>query len=179
MLKISQHQYSSRCKKIFFFIKFSKNEIDDSPWGFGFFINTSPIIWKTFTEKSHGSTEYDSLSHTQSVTPLTIELYATYLFAEEEDQKNPLRIAIDGGFVFRISDTKDFSELEKKIYLKTNQSTFPGLFAGFNFHFSGTRAYIYGNLISKGGNSPVKGLTGFNLIASIGLSATIADLGKK
>ncbi len=150
-------------------------------WGYGIFVNSTPMIWQTDTAKSKNSNVYDSLTDIRSVTPITIEAYLSFTIINVKSQSNPVRISFDFGPTFKYLGGDKLKSSERKFYLGSQQTCWVGVFCGLDLRFSGSHAYFYANYIPAiGKNSAnIDGLTQFQIIGGLGLAANIADLSKK
>ncbi|MGZ7136243.1 MAG: hypothetical protein ACXVHY_10230, partial [Methanobacterium sp.] len=148
-------------------------------WGWGAFVNTTPLIWQTNIKKLN--TPVDSLTITKTVVPFTFEGYFSYTPINTHSVKNPVRVTLDMGITLKTLGGDQLSNSERRYFTGSSQDFYAGLLFGVDLRFAGSHAYFYTTYIpSLGKNSAnINGLTGVQLIGGIGLAATIADLSKK
>ena len=153
-----------------------KRNADGSGWGWGTYVNATPMNWKTFRYSSVGSDVRDSVSVVRQVTPITWELYLSRTLLFMKSWRNPCRITVDMGAAAKYLGDNAMSADDHKLFLGTTQDLFVGPLIGLDLRFADSHAYFYGTWMVQNAQGGVPGLTGPQLQAGISLSATIANL---
>lgn len=156
-----------------------KQRSDGSGWGWGAFVNATPINWKTFRYTSVGSEKRDSVPTTSSVNPITLELFFSNTLIYQANGRNTTRITLDMGVAAKYLGDNSMSAADHRLFLDTTQDLFAGPLLGIDLRVADSHIYFYGTYLIQGKQGGVPGLTGPQLQAGLSLSATIADLTKK
>ncbi len=156
-----------------------KQRSDGSGWGWGVFVNATPVNWKTFRYSSVGSEKRDSVATISSVNPITLELFLSNTLIYQANGRNTTRITLDMGVTAKYLGDNSMSAADHKLYLGSTQDLFAGPLLGIDLRVADSHVYFYGTYLIQGKQGGVPGLTGPQLQAGLSLSATIADLTKK
>lgn len=151
-----------------------KKRSNGSGMGWGFFVNATPLNWKTYQDTSAHGKERDTIAVVQAVTPFTVELFASTTLLHDRSATNSARITLDYGLSFKYLNANGMSSRNHRLFLGSTQDFFAGPMCGLDIRIADSHMYFYGTYLFQAKQGAVPGLTGPQLHAGISLTATIS-----